>query len=73
MFDPSKMELEDLWRQHRERFGEAPDFALAPPEIMVKALRAALQRGSAVTKAELTGDNVVSINKKRYINCRVFL
>lgn len=73
MFDPLKLELEELWKQHRDRFGQAPDLALAPPEIMIKALRAALQRGDPVTKAELTGDNVVSINKKRYINCRVFL
>ena len=73
MLEPVKTELEELWKQHKARFGTAPDLALAPPEVMAKALRAALGRGEPVGKAELTGDNVVSINKKRWINCRVFL
>lgn len=71
MFDPAKLEIEELWKTHEKRFGEVPSLDWAPPEIMVKALKAALQRGTPVAKEELTGDNVIKFN--RYINCRVFL
>ena len=73
MFDPLAMEIEELWKKHKQRFDQVPSLDWAPPEIMVKALRAALERGDPVTKDELTGGNVIRLSKYRYINCRVFL
>ena len=65
--------LEDLWREHKKHFGEAPSLDWAHPDIMTKALRAALERGEPCTREALRGDNVVSINRKKVINCRVFM
>ncbi len=66
-------DLQDLWREHKKRYGDAPKLDWAPHDVMVQALKAAIERGTPCTKAELTGDNVVSIHKKKWINCRVFM
>ena len=73
MSNISGQNLEDLWRAHKKQFGQAASLDWAHPDIMRRALRAALERGEPCTREALRGDNVISINRKKLINCRVFM